>query len=1555
MEFELTRQHPSGQFPDGRAMTAALLCESGTIQTIWLPSDLDGRYRFQGKDSFQPPIYFEPANGQWAAWGELGVLFSLAGERERETIPLSDQLVAQFAFRGQQFALYTELSRPGDRVFLPYYLEERLDYTIGRSPDCQICYPNDTVSRQHAVLHWEDDAWTIIDQDSTNGTYVNGRRVRQARLSNGDVVYLMGLYVLVGSGFMSMNNANDRLRINTPRIRRIFGEQDVFFPQCPPPRQGRGLFDRRPRKKILLEPEPIEIESPPMPLTANKIPLLLRMGSPMVMGGRALMTGNYLMTLTSLVFPALTQGLTEKDRKEYEAKRTLVYREYLVGKEQEVMGEKRQEESLLTECYPELGDVLRFASDKARLWERRNVDEDFLNLRVGTGQLPLIAQRDFQKRGFELEPDVLEEEMYALAERPIFLENVPIMLSLKEDYITGVLGFSPATAGVLRNMVMQLVLTHSYDEVKLVMLAGEDYSELFDFVRYLPHTWDNERSIRFFAVTRSDALQISEYMSKEIESMLDKSQKKNNRERVAYVVVALSRELFDCVESLKSVLSEGEYVGVSIVSAYDGIPKECSRIIDLTARPKLVTLASAGQDDQYFEPDAFDEAAAGRAMGEIMGLKLMLGSHTYTLPNMMTFLEMFGAGRVEHLNPLRRWAENNPVKSLSVPVGVGTDGRPFTLDLHEARQGPHGLVAGMTGSGKSEFLITYILSMAVNFSPDEVAFILIDYKGGGLADAFENKDRGIHLPHLVGTITNLDGASIDRSLMSIKSEMTRRQTIFKEVKQRIGEGTLDIYDYQKLYRAKKVDEPLPHLFIISDEFAELKQQQPTFMDELISAARIGRSLGVHLILATQKPGGVVNNQIWSNTKFRVCLRVQDRGDSMEMLKRPEAAELKRTGRFYLQVGYNEYFAMGQSAWCGADYVPQDQVVEERDDAVQFLDNAGQSILTVKPEVEKMPAESRQVVAIVRYLSDLAKREGITPRQLWTEQLSKHIELSELLEGTQRPEEGITALLGTVDDPELQRQFPLYLDLCGFHNMLLVGSAGSGKSTLTRTLLYSLLYWYTPEELNYYLVDLSDGALSGYSRMPHCGAYLTEKDTGELGRLMDLINKIIAQRKELFAAEEIDSFDAYRKLRPIPLILFVIDGYTKMRTLPGGEQFFIKLPDYLRAGSSFGVRFFITCNHISEIGSMARQEMDARLSLWAKDKYEQSDILNLRCTSAPPEVPGRGMCNQQGRPLVYQAASLDCREQIAQRAALLRERLENIARQNENFQPAQRLPMLDEEQTYEDFCRDFQPERIPLGYVVRDMSPVAIPFQQLFSMSLYFGNPKGIRSVFANMLTAARRDNMKTVVMRRISESVFEGEDGYAQYLETTPECLEALCDLIWAEIGERNKLRDAYSIQEGIPLTNKGRAKKASRYIRANSRPILILIESFADFCRVEKEICDAVEDDELVLEGKYTVFFSQMHGYNIYFAAGFYHTDEIPPNHPMMACYNKEELLLLFGGRYDKCPVKGLPYEVTKLAQVFPDYNHFLLKYQDNFHSLVMPCGKLTEEAGDPDETPIL
>ena len=317
------------------------------------------------------------------------------------------------------------------------------------------------------------------------------------------------------------------------------------------------------------------------------------------------------------------------------------------------------------------------------------------------------------------------------------------------------------------------------------------------------------------------------------------------------------------------------------------LPPACSQIVELTPNEKgqaaLFRPLRFNEKPLFFTPDpALSSAVYERSALRLANVEMADKDKSFTLPKVYTFLEMYSAGKVEHLNIQQRWSQSDASTSLAAPVGVDSNGNIFMLDIHEKAHGPHGLIAGMTGSGKSEWIMSYILSLAICYNPEDLAFILIDYKGGGMAQAFAK------LPHTAGIITNLDGNMIRRSLMSIDSELKRRQRIFSLVSSQIGTSTIDIYKYQQLYHQGEVKESIPHLLIIADEFAELKDQEPEFMDDLISAARIGRSLGVHLILATQKPSGVVNDQIWSNTRFRICLKVQDRSDSQEMLRRPEA-------------------------------------------------------------------------------------------------------------------------------------------------------------------------------------------------------------------------------------------------------------------------------------------------------------------------------------------------------------------------------------------------------------------------------------------------------------------------------------------------------------------------------------------------------------------------------------------------------------------------------------------------------------------------------------------
>lgn len=612
---------------------------------------------------------------------------------------------------------------------------------------------------------------------------------------------------------------------------------------------------------------------------------------------------------------------------------------------------------------------------------------------------------------------------------------------------------------------------------------------------------------------------------------------------------------------------------------------------------------------------------------KLSGIKLDLSSTSEVLPSMLTFLEMYNVSKIEHLNIRTRWKENNPTVTLKAPVGVDTLGNLFYLDLHEKYQGPHGLVAGMTGSGKSEFIITYILSMAVNYHPDEVAFILIDYKGGGLAGAFENKKKGIKLPHLAGTITNLDGASINRSLVSIQSELRKRQSIFNEAKQISNEGTMDIYKYQKLYREGIVTEPVPHLFIISDEFAELKTQQPDFMDQLISTARIGRSLGVHLILATQKPNGVVNDQIWSNSRFRVCLKVQEKQDSMDMIKRPDAAELSATGRFYLQVGYNEFFDIGQSAWCGAPYVPTEEVESKEEDSVQIIDNLGRIVKEVKDskkENEENVNNIKQIVGIVNYLSEIADEDNISVRKLWMDEIPEFITVNSLINkygplSKDSPE----VVIGEYDDPFNQQQNIVVHNVLECGNTIIYGATGSGKELLVNTLVCGLIENYTPSDINLFLIDFGSEALQMYAKAPHVGNVLLSSDEEKLIRLMKILKEQIYERKKLLA-EYSGNPDLYEKAtgQSLSAIITIIDNYAAFNELY--ENLVDELAYLSREGSKYKIYFIITATAVNEVKYKISQNFGKQYVLQMNDKSDYSSVFGNVKGVYPSKLIGRGL-------------------------------------------------------------------------------------------------------------------------------------------------------------------------------------------------------------------------------------------------------------------------------------------------------------------------------------------
>ncbi len=602
-----------------------------------------------------------------------------------------------------------------------------------------------------------------------------------------------------------------------------------------------------------------------------------------------------------------------------------------------------------------------------------------------------------RQRKFTLDDDDLQEIMLAAAEEPRTLDDVPVGLSLVEHPVLGVIGDRPKARELVGGIVTQLVALHGYDELKLIFIVDPAEAEDWEFARWLPHTWSDDRASRFVATNPEDLRRLAAVLEPELARREEMRQEEDPADvSPHYVVFALDKELAGKSDFIARILGQKTPLGFYVVALYDELhklPRECRAVIEVGAEG--TRLYDKQDTTGAFRAVRSDIAVANDARQlaiRLANTHLDTMTSAFVLPGMLSFLELYGVGKVEHLNPLARWRESNPVVSLEAAVGVGANGELLLLDVHEKRHGPHGLIAGMTGSGKSEFIMTYILSLAVNYDPEEVAFVLIDYKGGGMANALGG------LPHIAGTVTNLDGAAINRSLVSIQSELKRRQAIFNEAGVATETSNLDIYKYQSLYRDGVVSEPLPHLLIVSDEFAELKSQQPEFMSQLVSAARIGRSLGVHLILATQKPSGVVDDQIWSNSRFRVCLKVQEKADSMEVIKRPDAAALQATGRFYMQVGFDELFEMGQSAWAGAPYHPTDRVEKTYDDGVVLIDDIGQPLRQARLDRRRGLRRNppKQLDEIVKHLVEVAAGEGMKTRPLWLEPIPADIYWDELL-------------------------------------------------------------------------------------------------------------------------------------------------------------------------------------------------------------------------------------------------------------------------------------------------------------------------------------------------------------------------------------------------------------------------------------------------------------------------------------------------------------------------------------------------------------------------------
>ena len=853
------------------------------------------------------------------------------------------------------------------------------ELVIGKEPSCDVCYAlGEIVSRHHMSIYFNNRSATLEDF-SVNGVYLNGKRVRgRADLRFGDVVSAFGLKLVYLIDTVAINaedcGAVISERVMNTRLMPVVPEQMPKQDDNADAERKDTLFHRSPRKVISLHTDPEEIEAPPQKQVGNRKPVWMIIGPsftmaiPMLLGtgfmavarsmsgtgGNAFMYIG-LVTAVSSAIIGITWALinlrySKKEEKETELLRLQKYGEYLMECAERIRGKYEFNRNALLEMYPDARRCCEYWKNTQELWSRNRSHKDFLSCRLGLGDIPFQIPISIPKKKFTLNEDGLSERPAEIKQTYATLLQVPINVDLYEHRVVGLVGRNRAE--IARGIITQLAANNCYTDVRMAVLGDGSTGADWSFMKWLPHVWNNDRSQRYVALKESEVSGVCYDLTQIFRSRADEAESATSSRKAVlptqYVVLVESCSLLESEPIAKYLYERPEDINVTtllLANSFEDLPNSCDFIIESSHTfSGMYSMAPNGEPPQKINFDYVSTRAAEELARRISDIRVAETGNGSNLPDSLTFLEMLGVNRLQELNVLDNWRKSRTYQTMQAMVGWKVGGAPCYLNIHEKHHGPHGLIAGTTGSGKSETLQTYIISLAINYSPKDVGFFIIDFKGGGMANLFDK------LPHMLGTISNLSGNQVRRAMVSIKSENMRRQRIFNEY------GVNHIDAYTKLVKSGEASLPIPHMFIIIDEFAELKREQPEFMRELISVAQVGRSLGVHLILATQKPSGTVDDNIWSNTKFRLCLRVADKQDSKDMLHKPDAAYLTHAGRCYLQVGNDEIYELFQSGWSGAVY-DEDMGSVKNNFAVQ-LENSGKVVMTGGSTRAKKLAEKK---------------------------------------------------------------------------------------------------------------------------------------------------------------------------------------------------------------------------------------------------------------------------------------------------------------------------------------------------------------------------------------------------------------------------------------------------------------------------------------------------------------------------------------------------------------------------------------------------------------------
>ena len=1109
-------------------------------------------------------------------------------------------------------------------------VDQVAQFRVGRGNDNDLVLPSRAdvasdrvnVSRNHALFERSIGGWIVSPLKIEAKLYVNGKIVKKETQVGDEDLVQIGKYTMVlsASSVSVYIMPNDRVKRQKEKqleneSRALPTDRSKKTDSLPEP----PSFNRGPHIKTAI-PE-VEIKLPVQDRVGDKpefnwvSTLLPPMAMLAIMLGIFFFTGNAMSLMYTVPMYCVTMVVSfisfRSQRKKFKKKKLAseeAYRQQLEHITGEINDAKTKHLSILEKEYPTLDDCFAIVQSRdARLWRIRPEEDLFLDLRLGIGPV----RTHIKVQG---DPTPENEPIVQDASR---LEKAPVSCPVPSYMSVGVVGNRQETEEQLKRLVIQAAVNHAPDELKIVFFLTETDTKGWSWVKWLPHVWDNDKKKRYLAADYAGVKRLS----REFDAILShrSNQGSQPESNLYYLFVFSDSETLRSTDLMKylPVLNRNHRCSFILPAASrDFLPDGCRAIVEI-GNDSYAQWYSTDDDSvrHKFKCDWISEQVYDSLARMMAPIHIAETSGKKGLPSVMTFLNGYGVSSVDELNIGRRWEQARPEKSLSVPVGVRENGDTFFFDIHEKAHGPHGMASGRAGSGKSEMVQSWILSLALNFRPDQVSFVIVDFKGTGLLNPFRK------LPHVAGTISNLDHNS-ERNVVALQREMNRRMEVFKR------HGVSDITSfYQKLGNGEAQDS-FPFLIVVVDEYADLKKEHPEFSPAIDRIYTLGRSLGIYIITLAQDAASAASDMIQANSRFRWCMQVATSDASRGMLETTDAYTMPHApGRGFVKVGDFEVYEQIQSFWSGAPFHNPDDKEAEKDITISQVSIDGTRIPLEEPVSSAAKGSTEKEIAkVVEYIDQYTIRHQI-PRatQIWQPPMPETIALDDVLsntfDGKTWPDSNELELIaGLVDDPNRQRQYPLAFTMNRTGHISVQGSPESGKTTFLLSATLSLCERYDPDTVQLYLFDYDKWALNLVRNLPHVMGSSAAAEPDEIKAYIAQIHDEMATRKSLFLQAGAISHEGYCTIaEKIPAIFIIVDNIAA--AWEDNPDLASLLEEVAAKGAGYGIYLIVSAP--GNLPYRIQNSFRTKLSLYQLDRSEYVSIVG-RSDITPENYAGRGL-------------------------------------------------------------------------------------------------------------------------------------------------------------------------------------------------------------------------------------------------------------------------------------------------------------------------------------------